>query len=114
VIGCLGLFGLTSFAAEQRTKEIGIRKVLGASVQGVVWMLVREFTKWVLLAVLIAWPVGYLVMNSWLQNFFYRINVGFDTLILAAVLALIIAIITVSYQAVKAALANPADSLKYE
>jgi putative ABC transport system permease protein len=80
VIGCLGLFGLTSFAAEQRTKEIG----------------------------------GYLVMNSWLQNFFYRINVGFDTLILAALLALIIAIITVSYQAVKAALANPADSLKYE
>jgi putative ABC transport system permease protein len=114
VIGCLGLFGLTSFAAEQRTKEIGIRKVLGASVQGVVWMLVREFTKWVLLAVLIAWPVGYLVMNSWLQNFFYRINVGFDTLILAALLALIIAIITVSYQAVKAALANPVDSLKYE
>ncbi len=114
VIGCLGLFGLTSFAAEQRTKEIGIRKVLGASVQGVVWMLVREFTKWVLLAVLVAWPVGYLIMNSWLQNFFYRINVGFETLILAALLALIIAMITVSYQAVKAGLANPADSLKYE
>ncbi len=114
VIGCLGLFGLTSFTAEQRTKEIGIRKVLGASVPSVIMLLVREFTKWVLLAVLIAWPIGYFVMKTWLQNFHYRISLGFDTFLLAALLALIISIITVSYQSIRAALANPADSLKYE
>jgi putative ABC transport system permease protein len=114
VIGCLGLFGLTSFTAEQRTKEIGIRKVLGASVPSVIMMLVREFTKWVLLAVLIAWPIGYFVMKSWLQNFHYRISLGFDTFLFAALLALVISIITVSYQSIRAALANPADSLKYE
>ncbi|HEB35458.1 MAG TPA: ABC transporter permease [Candidatus Aminicenantes bacterium] len=114
LIGCLGLFGLTSFTAEQRTKEIGIRKVLGASVPSVIMLLVREFTKWVLLAVLIAWPIGYFVMKTWLQNFHYRISLGFDTFLLAALLALIISIITVSYQSIRAALANPADSLKYE
>ncbi|KKN14511.1 hypothetical protein LCGC14_0995410, partial [marine sediment metagenome] len=84
LIGCLGLFGLTSFTAEQRTKEIGIRKVLGASVPSVIMLLVREFTKWVLLAVLIAWPIGYFVMKTWLQNFHYRISLGFDTFLLAA------------------------------
>lgn len=114
LIGCLGLFGLTSFTAEQRTKEIGIRKVLGASVPSVIMLLVREFTKWVLLAVLIAWPIGYFVMKTWLQNFHYRIILSFDTFLLAALLALIISIITVSYQSIRAALANPADSLKYE
>jgi putative ABC transport system permease protein len=114
LIGCLGLFGLTSFTAEQRTKEIGIRKVLGASVPSVIMLLVREFTKWVLLAVLIAWPIGYFVMKTWLQNFHYRISLSFDTFLLAALLALIISIITVSYQSIRAALANPADSLKYE
>ncbi|NIO19651.1 MAG: hypothetical protein GTN76_02595 [Candidatus Aenigmarchaeota archaeon] len=114
VIGCLGLFGLTSFTAEQRTKEIGIRKVLGASVTGIIMLLVREFTKWVMLAVLIAWPVGYFVMKTWLQNFHYRISLAVDTFLLAALLALVISIITVSYQSIRAALANPADSLKYE
>lgn len=114
LIGCLGLFGLSAYSAEQRTKEIGIRKVLGATTSNVTMLLVREFTKWVLLAVLIAWPVGYYIMNTWLQNFAYRIGLGVDTFILSALLALVIAIMTVTYQAVKAAVANPIESLKYE
>jgi putative ABC transport system permease protein len=114
LIGCLGLFGLSAFSAEQRTKEIGIRKVLGATTSGVIMLLVREFTKWVLVAVVVAWPVGYYLMNSWLQNFAYRIGLGVDTFLLAALLALIIAVATVIFQAVKAAVSNPADSLKYE
>ncbi|MDH5385525.1 MAG: ABC transporter permease [Candidatus Aminicenantes bacterium] len=114
LIGCLGLFGLSAFSAEQRTKEIGIRKVLGASIPGVILLLVKEFTKWVLAAVLIAWPVGYYIMNIWLQNFAYRINLEFGTFLLAAMLALIISIITVIYQAARAAIANPIDSLRYE
>jgi len=114
LIGCLGLFGLASFTAEQRTKEIGIRKTLGASVPGIILLMVREFTKWVLLAVVIAWPVGYLVMRSWLQNFFYRTGLGFNLFLLAALLALVISVLTVSYQAIKAAVANPIESLRYE
>jgi putative ABC transport system permease protein len=114
LIGCLGLFGLSAYSAEQRTKEIGIRKVLGATTPNVTMLLVREFTKWVILAVLIAWPVGYYLMHTWLQNFAYRIGLGVDTFLVASLLALIIAILTVAYQAIKAAVANPADSLKYE
>jgi len=114
IIGCLGLFGLTSFIAEQRTKEIGIRKILGASSQGIVMMLVREFTKWILLAVVIAWPIGYFVMNSWLQNFAYRTALGFDVFLLSAILALLVAVLTVSFQAIRAAVASPADSLRNE
>ncbi len=113
-IGCLGLFGLTSFTAEQRTKEIGIRKILGASVSGIIFLLIREFTKWVLLAVFIAWPIGYFVMNTWLQNFAYRINVGVDTLVLAALMALAVSLLTVSFQSIRAALAEPVKSLRYE
>jgi putative ABC transport system permease protein len=114
LIGCLGLFGLSAYSAEQRTKEIGIRKVLGATTPNVTMLLVREFTKWVLLAVLIAWPLGYYIMNTWLQNFAYRIGLGVDTFLFSALLALAIAILTVAYQAVRAAVANPVDSLKYE
>lgn len=114
LIGCLGLFGLASFTAEQRTKEIGIRKALGASVSGLILLMVREFTKWVLLAVVIAWPVGYIVMRSWLQNFYYRTGMGLSLFLLAALLALVISVLTVGYQAVKAALANPIESLRYE
>jgi putative ABC transport system permease protein len=110
----LGLFGLSAYSAEQRTKEIGIRKVLGATTPNVTMLLVREFTKWVLLAVLIAWPLGYYIMNTWLQNFAYRIGLGVDTFLFSALLALAIAILTVAYQAVRAAVANPVDSLKYE
>jgi len=113
-ISCLGLFGLASFIADQRTKEIGIRKVLGASVSGVTLMLSKEFTKWVLIANVFAWPIAYFTMNRWLQNFAYRITIGVDVFILSAVLALIIAVVTVSYQAVKAARSNPVESLRYE
>jgi putative ABC transport system permease protein len=113
-ISCLGLFGLASFTAEQRTKEIGIRKVLGASVSGIAVLLSREFTKWVALASLIAWPIAYFAMTKWLQNFVYRTSIDWWTFIIAGGLALVIALVTVSYQSIKAALANPVDSLRYE
>ena len=114
LISCLGLFGLASFVAEQRTKEIGIRKALGASVSGIVLLLSKEFTKWVLLANIIAWPIAYYVMAKWLENFAYRMDIGLWVFVLSGTLAFIIAIITVIFQAVKAALANPVDSLRYE
>jgi putative ABC transport system permease protein len=114
LISCLGLFGLASFTAERRTREIGIRKVFGASVLEVTAMLSREFAKWVLLANLIAWPVTYAVMSKWLQGFAYKTTVGLWTLGISSVLSLIIALLTVCWQAVKAALANPVDSLRYE
>jgi putative ABC transport system permease protein len=113
-IACLGLYGLTSFIAEQRTKEIGIRKVLGATVPGIVYMISRELTKMVLLANAIAWPVAYLVMRKWLGTFPYRANISLLTFIISGVIVLSIGWMTVSYQAIKAGLANPADSLKYE
>lgn len=114
MISCLGLFGLASFAAEERTKEIGIRKVLGSSVSAIVLLLTKDFSKCILFATLIAWPVGYLAMNSWLHNFAYRTKIGFPILTLSAALAFVIALITVSYQSIKAARANPVDSLRYE
>lgn len=114
LIGCLGLFGLTSFTTEQRTKEIGIRKVLGASMQGIIYMLVRDFTKWVFLAVIVAWPIGYLVMNKWLNNFAYRANLGVWIFLSSALLALVISVATVSFQSIKAALADPAKSIRTE
>jgi len=113
-IACLGLFGLAAFEALQRTKEMGIRKVLGASAAGIVLLLSKEFTKWVLLANIIAWPVAYYAMNRWLQNFAYRINIGPLIFIQSAVLALLVALLTVSYQAMKVSLANPVDTLRYE
>jgi predicted permease len=113
-ISCLGLFGLASFMAEQRTKEIGIRKVLGATVSHILLLLSKEFAKWVLIANIIAWPVAYYAMNRWLQGYAYRINIALWSFVLAAALALAIAIITVSYQAVRAATAHPADALRYE
>lgn len=113
-IACLGLFGLISFTVEQRTREIGIRKVLGASVSGITALLSKETTKWVLFANIIAWPAAYFAMDKWLQNFAYRINIGIETFILSGSLALIIALLTVSYQSVKASAANPVDALKYE
>jgi len=113
-IACLGLFGLASFSADQKTKEIGIRKILGASVPGIVQILNKSFVKWVLIANLIAWPAAFYVMNRWLQNFAYRIELSWWMFILAAVTALLIALITVSFQTVKAALKNPVDSLRYE
>ena len=113
-ISSLGLFGLASFTAERRTKEIGIRKVLGASVPSIVILISRGFTKWVLLANIIAWPAAYYFMNKWLQNFAYRIEPSVWIFILSALTALGIAVLTVSYQSIKAAMANPIDSLRYE
>ena len=114
LIGCLGLFGLTSFTTEQRTKEIGIRKVLGASIQGIIYMLVRDFTKWVFLSVLVAWPIGFFTMKWWLNNFAYRAGLGIWIFLTSALLALVISIVTVSYQSIKAAMANPANSIRTE
>ena len=113
-IACLGLFGLASFVTEQRKKEIGIRKVLGASVFELLKMLYGEFTKWVLISIIIAWPVAYYFTNKWLQDFAYRINISWWIFILAGGIALIIALATVSYQGIKAVIANPVESLKYE
>jgi len=113
-ISCLGLFGLASFMAESRTKEIGIRKVLGASVSNIVLLLSREFTKWVLLANIIAWPVAYFAMYKWLQSYAYSTNIALWSFILSGAIALVIATVAVSYQSIKAAVTNPADSLRYE
>jgi len=113
-VACLGLFGLVTYAAEQRTKEIGIRKVLGASVTQVTKMLSKEFLKLVLIASLIAFPAAWWAMNKWLQSFAYRINVSWWVFIVAAAVALLIALITVSSQAIKAAMANPVNSLRSE
>ncbi len=113
-IACLGLLALASFTAESRTKEIGIRKVLGASVMEIVIMLSKQFTKWVLLANCIAWPIAYYFMHRWLKNFAYRININIVTFLLSGILVLAVALITVSYQSIKASLANPVDSLRYE
>ena len=114
LISCLGLFGLASFLTEQRTSEIGIRKVLGASESGIVFLLSKQFTKWVLIANLFAWPAAYFVMSEWLKSFAYRINIGIWVFVLSGMLAAGIALLTVSFQALRAARANPIDSLRYE
>ncbi|MFP4023029.1 MAG: ABC transporter permease [Thiohalospira sp.] len=113
-IACLGLFGLASFMAEQKTKEIGIRKALGASILTIVRLLFKQFTIWVVIANVVAWPLAYFFMKSWLQNFAYQTDIKFWIFPAAALLALLIALITVSYQAITAASKNPTDSLRYE
>ncbi len=113
-ISCLGLFGLASFMAEQRKKEVGIRKVLGASSPNIVMHLSKEFVLFTVLANIIAWPVGYYMMNKWLENFAYKINIGVQVFLISAVVAFAVALLTVSYQAIRAALANPVKSLRYE
>ncbi|MFC1563733.1 ABC transporter permease [candidate division KSB1 bacterium] len=114
VIGCLGLLGLTSFVAEQRTKEIGIRKVLGSSIPSIIYMMSKDFTLLVLSANLIAWPLAYVLMNNWLQNFAYRTEINLLMFLIAAVFTFIITIITVGYHALKVAGTNPVEALKYE
>ena len=114
IIACLGLFGLASYTTEQKTKEIGIRKVLGASIPGIVVMTAREFLKWILIANLLAWPISYFVMSKWLKDFAYKVSIGPLVFLLSAGLTLIVAVLTVSYHSLKAALANPVDSLRYE
>ncbi len=111
---CLGLFGLASFLAEKRTKEIGIRKVLGASVLEIMLLLSSEFVKWVGIAALIAWPLAYYAMQRWLQTFAYRTAIGFGIFFFSGLAALAIALLTVGFQSVKAARANPVESLRYE
>ncbi|MCP4725959.1 MAG: FtsX-like permease family protein [bacterium] len=113
-IACLGLYGLAAFMAEQRTKEIGIRKVMGSSVAGIVNLLSREFLYLVLTANIIAWPLGYYVMNKWLQDFAYRTNISIWAFFTAGIIAILITFFSVGYQSLKAAQTNPVDSLKYE
>lgn len=113
-ISCLGLAGLSAFTAEQRTKEIGVRKVLGASVPHIVFLLLSEYTKWILAASIVAWPVAYFFMQKWLQEFAYRTNIGLWMFVFSAALAFFVSVLTVSYQSLKAAAANPIDSLRYE
>lgn len=113
-VACLGLFGLASFTIEQRTKEVGIRKVLGASIREVVLPLSKEFAKWVLVANIIAWPLAYYMMSKWLENFAYRVSIRWDIFIFSGMIAFVIALFTVSFHSVKAAHANPVDALKYE
>ena len=114
VISCLGLFGLTSFVAEQRKKEIGVRKVLGASVFTVWNLLSRDFIALVGLSFLIAVPLAWYAMHKWLGDFAYRINISWGIFLLAGVIAVTIALVTVSFQAIKAAIANPVESLRTE
>ncbi|RQV95409.1 MAG: FtsX-like permease family protein [Calditrichaeota bacterium] len=113
-IACLGLYGLISFAIEKRIKEIGIRKVLGASIRQIVILLSNEIIVSVALANLIALPVSLIAMNKWLQNFAYRIDLTAWPFLLSAIMALLIALLTVSWQAIRAATANPVESLRYE
>ncbi len=113
-VACLGLLGLSIFTAERRKKEIGVRKVLGASVQNVVGLLSREFIKLVTIAAVIAFPIAWLVMNKWLENFAYRISMGWWIFLIAGASAMAIALLTVSFQAIKAAIANPVKALRSE
>lgn len=114
LIACLGLFGLVTYAAEQRTKEIGIRKVLGANVANIVTMISKDFLKLVLIASVIAFPVAWWAMNKWLQDFAYRVNISWWVFALAACIAMLIALITIGFQSIKAAVANPVRSLRTE
>jgi putative ABC transport system permease protein len=113
-VSCLGLFGLAAFVAEQRTKEIGVRKVLGAPLSHIMWLLTGQFVKWVVVANLIAWPVSYWIMSRWLQGFAFRASLSLWIFLASGLSALTIAALTVSSQVIKAALANPSESLKYE
>jgi len=113
-ISCLGIFGLSSYTAEQRTKEIGIRRVLGASVSNVVKHISKEFVFLVIIANVIAWPLAYFLINLWLQKFAYRIAIGWLTFILVGMVVLVLSLFTISWQIIRAATANPVDSLRYE
>jgi putative ABC transport system permease protein len=113
-LACLGIFGLASFTAERRTKEIGIRRVLGASAPRIICLLSGEFAKWIAYANLIAWPIAYYVMSKWLRSFAYRTDLRIEIFFFSGLVALCIALLTVSFHTVKAATAKPVDSLRYE
>jgi putative ABC transport system permease protein len=114
VVGCMGLFGLAAFSAEQRTKEIGIRKVLGANVFNIVGLLSRRFLILIVIASLIAFPIAWWAMNNWLKDFPYRIMISWWMFAIAIIAALAIALFTVSFQSIKAAVASPVKSLRTE
>ena len=114
LIACMGLFGLSIFVVDRKIKEIGVRKVLGATVSGIVALLSKDFLKLVLIALVIATPLSWLFMNNWLQDFAYRINIGWWVFAMSGLIALFIALLTVSFQAIKAALSNPVKSLRSE
>ena len=114
IVATLGLFGLSSFTAEQKKKEIGVRKVLGATIPGLFVLMVREYARWVLLANVIAWPIAYYAMSLWLTNFAYRIDVPLLVFPLSGLAALLVAVIAVGYQSISAATTNPIESIKYE
>ncbi len=113
-IACLGLIGLITFTVEQKTKEIGVRKVLGGSVPDIILLISKEFLKWIMIANIIAWPVSYFALQGWLQNFAYRIEITMTYFITALLLAVFMVIFSISIQSVKASLKNPVDSLRHE
>lgn len=113
-VACLGIFGLAAYSTEQRTKEIGIRKVLGSSVSSIVFLLTRNYTRWVIVANLFAWPAAYYAVNRWLQSFAYRTSIGISPFIIAALMTLVVALLSVILQTLRAATANPVHSLRYE
>ena len=114
LVACLGLLGLAAFTVQRRTKEIGIRKTFGASTTGVLYLLSQDFSKWVIMANLIAWPVAWYFMDRWLAGFAFRTELGLGAFLLAGIGALVIALGTIAYHAWKAAIANPITALKYE
>jgi len=111
---CLGLFGLAAFMIQRRTHEIGIRKVIGASSSSLVILMAREFTKWVIIANLIAWPIAWFSMDQWLNNFAYRVPIAGWLYLVTGIITLAIALLTISYQSVKLAIKNPVQNLRYE
>ena len=113
-IAGLGIFGMALYTAEQRTKEIGIRKVLGASIQNIIYLISFDFVKLMLIANLIAWPIAYFAIREGLNDFAYRIDLGIEVFLLAGLSALVITLLTVSYQLIKAAFSNPVETLRYE
>jgi len=114
MVACMGLFGLAVFTAEQKTKEIGIRKILGAPIFSIYFMLAKSFVRWVLLANIIAWPMAFFIMRHWLHNFAYRTSLDVSIFMVSGLVSLALALLTVSWQSMRAALTQPVDSLKYE
>ena len=114
IVACLGLFTLATFMSEQRSKEISIRKVLGATVQNIFLLLTRNFVQLILISLVIATPIAWYGMNAWLQDYVYRISIGWEIFLLAGLLTLLIAVITISYQSIKAAIVNPVSMLRNE
>jgi putative ABC transport system permease protein len=113
-ISCLGLFGLATYTAQVRTREIGVRKVLGAGVGGIVTLLAKDFIRLILVAIIIATPISWYLMNKWLSDYAYRVNIGWSVFVISGLLAIVIAIVTISFQSMRAAIANPVKSLRTE